>query len=149
MAAQFTQFSVVEGSLFLVWIVAVFWPLVYSFRHKTSFALSMTVGLLLGYLVQVIWALMYNLDLVTIWLWEDLWMRPTEAKQPSGWITFISAGFLHSQFDATHVLGNILVISLVGIPLEQRLGRKRFAAIYFIGLIGGSIAWFLFNIESS
>jgi membrane associated rhomboid family serine protease len=149
MAAQFTQFSVVEGSLFLVWIIAVFWPLFYSFRHKTSFALSMTVGLLLGYLVQVIWALMYNFDLVTIWLWEDLWMRPTEAKQPSGWITFISAGFLHSQFDATHVLGNILVISLVGIPLEQRLGRKRFAAIYFIGLIGGSIAWFLFNIESS
>ena len=149
MAAQFTQFSVVEGSLFVVWIIAVFWPLIYSFRHKTSFALSMTVGLLLGYLVQVIWTLMYNLDLVTIWLWDDLWMRPTEAKQPSGWITFISAGFLHSQFDATHVLGNILVISLVGIPLEQRLGRQRFAAIYFIGLIGGSIAWFLFNIDSS
>ena len=149
MAAQFTQFSVVEGSLFVVWINAVFWPLIYSFRHKTSFALSMTVGLLLGYLVQVIWTLMYNLDLVTIWLWDDLWMRPTEAKQPSGWITFISAGFLHSQFDATHVLGNILVISLVGIPLEQRLGRQRFAAIYFIGLIGGSIAWFLFNIDSS
>jgi len=76
-------------------------------------------------------------------------MRPTEAKEPSGWITFISAGFLHSQFDATHVLGNIMVIALVGIPLEQRLGRNRFFAVYFIGLIGGSIAWFLFNIESS
>ena len=38
-----------------------------------------------------------------MWLWEDLWMRPSEAKSPSGWITFITAGFLHSQFDATHV----------------------------------------------
>jgi len=76
-------------------------------------------------------------------------MVPTEAKQPSGWITFISAGFLHSQFDATHVLGNILVISLVGIPLEQRLGRNRFAVVYFIGLVGGSLAWFMFNIDSS
>ena len=76
-------------------------------------------------------------------------MRPTEAKEPSGWITFISAGFLHSQLDATHVLGNIMVIALVGIPLEQRLGRNRFFAVYFIGLIGGSFAWFLFNIESS
>ena len=126
MAAQFTQFSVVESCLFVSWILAVFWPLVYSYRHKTSFALSMTVALLLGYLVQVVWSLLYNFGLVEIWLWEDLWMRPSEAKSPSGWITFISAGFLHSQFDATHVLSNILVISLVGIPLEQRLGWRRF-----------------------
>lgn len=149
MAAQLMQFNGVETALFVVWLTLIFWPLYYSFRHKTSFALSMTVGLLLGYLVQVIWSLFYNLGFVELWLWEDLWMRPTEAKEPSGWITFISAGFLHSQFDATHVLGNIMVIALVGIPLEQRLGRNRFFAIYFIGLIGGSIAWFLFNIESS
>ena len=149
MAAQFTQFSVVESCLFVSWILAVFWPLVYSYRHKTSFALSMTVALLLGYLVQVVWSLFYNFGLVEMWLWEDLWMRPSEAKSPSGWITFISAGFLHSQFDATHVLSNILVISLVGIPLEQRLGWRRFTIIYFVGLIGGSVAWVLFNFESS
>ncbi|MBL6732607.1 MAG: rhomboid family intramembrane serine protease [Candidatus Poseidoniaceae archaeon] len=149
MAAQLMQFNRVETALFVVWLTVIFWPLYYSFRHKTSFALSMTVGLLLGYLVQVIWSLFYNFGFVDLWLWEDLWMRPTEAKEPSGWITFISAGFLHSQFDATHVLGNIMVIALVGIPLEQRLGRNRFFAVYFIGLIGGSFAWFLFNIESS
>ena len=149
MAAQLMQFNGFETALFVVWLAVILWPLYYSFRHKTSFALSMTVGLLLGYLVQVIWSLFYNLGFVDIWLWEDLWMRPTEAKEPSGWITFISAGFLHRQFDATHVLGNIMVIALVGIPLEQRLGRNRFFAVYFIGLIGGSIAWFLFNIESS
>lgn len=149
MAAQLMQFNGFETALFVVWLTVIFWPLYYSFRHKTSFALSMTVGLLLGYLVQVIWSLFYNFGFVDLWLWEDLWMRPTEAKEPSGWITFISAGFLHSQFDATHVLGNIMVIALVGIPLEQRLGRNRFFAVYFIGLIGGSFAWFLFNIESS
>ena len=149
MAAQLMQFNGVETALFVLWLAVILWPLYYSFRHKTSFALSMTVGLLLGYLVQVVWSLFYNLGFAEIWLWEDLWMRPTEAKEPSGWITFISAGFLHSQFDATHVLGNIMVIALVGIPLEQRLGRNRFFAVYFIGLIGGSIAWFLFNIESS
>ncbi|MEC7589667.1 MAG: hypothetical protein VX483_03890, partial [Candidatus Thermoplasmatota archaeon] len=76
MAAQFTQFSVVESCLFVSWILAIFWPLVYSYRHKTSFALSMTVALLLGYLVQVVWSLLYNFGLVEMWLWEDLWMRP-------------------------------------------------------------------------
>ena len=149
MAAQFTQFNAVEGLLFSIWLAVIIWPIYYSIRHKTSFALSITVGLLLGYLVQVIWSFFFNLDLVNIWLWEDLWMRPNEAKSPEGWITFVSSGFLHSQYDATHVLGNIMVIALVGIPLEQRLGRNRFIAVYFIGLIGGSFAWFLFNIDSS
>jgi len=62
--------------------------------------------------------------------------------------TFFSAGFLHSQSNATHVLGNILVIALVGVPLEQRLGTRRFALVYGIGLFGGSFAWYLFNLES-
>ena len=149
MAAKLTEFGAAESSLFIVWLLAVFWPLIYSYRHKTSFALSMTVALLLGYLVQVFWSLMYNFGWVDMWLWEDLWMVPSESKAPSKWITFISAGFLHSQFDATHVLSNILVISLVGIPLEQRLGWRRFTIIYFVGLIGGSVAWVLFNFESS
>ena len=149
MAAQFNSFGSVEWALFLVWVGVIVWPLLYSIRNKTSIALSITVGLLLGYLVQVVWTLFANQGWVDMWLWNDLWMIPSRAAEPSGWITFFSAGFLHSQFDATHVLGNILVISLVGIPLEQRLGMKRFSAIYLIGLFGGSFAWFLFNIEST
>ena len=47
--------------------------------------------------------------------------------------------------DVTHVLGNVLVIALVGIPLEQRLGAKRFTIVYVTGLLGGSIAWALIN----
>ena len=149
MAAQFNSFDGVEWALFLLWIGAIVWPLIYSVRNKTSIALSITVGLLLGYLVQVFWTLFANQGWVDVWLWSDLWMIPARASEPSGWITFFSAGFLHSQFDATHVLGNILVISLVGIPLEQRLGMKRFTAIYLIGLFGGSFAWYLFNIDST
>jgi membrane associated rhomboid family serine protease len=61
--------------------------------------------------------------------------------------TFFSAGFLHG--DALHVLGNILVIALVGVPLEQRLGVRRFATVYAVGLFGGSFAWYLFNSASS
>ncbi len=55
---------------------------------------------------------------------------------------------LHSPSDASHVLGNILVIALVGVPLEQRLGTRRFALVYGIGLFGGSFAWYVFNLDS-
>ena len=43
--------------------------------------------------------------------------------------------FQHGQFDATHVLGNILVISLVGIPLEQDWVEQDLLYT-FIGLLG-------------
>jgi membrane associated rhomboid family serine protease len=149
MAAQISSFGTVEWLVFMIWIIAIFWPIFYSIKNKTSIALSITVGLLLGYLVQVIWSIFYNQGWIDLWLWSDLWMVPSRASEPSGWVTFFSAGFLHSQYDATHVLGNILVISLVGIPLEQRLGMKRFAMVYAIGLFGGSFAWYLFNMNSS
>ena len=45
--------------------------------------------------------------------------------------------------DFIHVLGNILVIALAGVPLEQRLGGKRWIAVYFMGFLGGNIAWVL------
>ena len=47
-----------------------------------------------------------------------------------------------------HVLGNVVILALVGVPLEQRLGTKRFALIYFIGLLGGSLGWVVFNADS-
>ena len=147
MDAHIASFGTVEWALFLLWLCAVLWPIFYAIKNKTSIALSITVGLLLGYLVQVFWTIFARQGWVDVWLWNDLWMVPSRATEPSGWITFFSAGFLHSQFDATHVLGNILVISLVGIPLEQRLGMKRFTMIYLIGLFGGSFAWFLFNMR--
>ena len=35
-----------------------------------------------------------------------------------------SASFLHSQNDLMHVLGNVIILALVGVPLEQGLGTK-------------------------
>ena len=47
-----------------------------------------------------------------------------------------------------HVLGNVIILALVGVPLEQRLGSKRFAVVYAIGLLGGSLGWVAFNADS-
>ena len=55
--------------------------------------------------------------------------------------TLVTSGFVHSPGDALHVLGNIIIIALVGIPLEERLGRNKWLISYTIGLLGGSIAW--------
>ena len=62
------------------------------------------------------------------------------------WWHAVTAGFF-MLVDLMHVLGNV-VSSPCGGALEQRLGTKRYAIVYAIGLLGGSLAWTLANWES-
>ena len=148
MATVMSLFGTSEWLLFGLWVIALVWPIIYAIRHRTSLALSITVGLLLGYLVQVLSQFAFSNGWIGGWLWWDYVLIPNRISGAAWFHTFFSAGFLHSQSNATHVLGNILVIALVGVPLEQRLGTRRFALVYGIGLFGGSFAWYLFNLES-
>ena len=84
MAAPLSSFGTVEWALFRVWLCAIFWPIFYAIKNKTSIALSITVGLLLGYLVQVIWTMFARQGWVDVWLWNDFWMIPSRATDPSG-----------------------------------------------------------------
>ncbi len=128
-----------EGVLFAIWIIAIIGPLAWAWYHKASIAMGMTLSLLFGYIVQLIWNFFgaYELYLHVV-------MIP--ALVEDGHIhTLITSGFVHSPGDALHVLSNIIIIALVGIPLEDRLGRNRWLISYFIGLLGGSIAWTVAN----
>ncbi len=128
-----------ELFLLALWVLAILAPLVWAWREKASIAMAMTLSLLFGYIVQLIWVWTgYN------YLVVNLWMVPAWVEQ-GRLFTLISAGFAHSPSDPLHVLGNIVIIALVGIPLEQRLGRGRWLISYIIGLLGGSIAWTLAN----
>ena len=142
-------FNGAELMLLGLWVVAVLAPMIYAIRSGTSLAMGITVSVLLGAVVQVIWSMMFAWGLVHYWVWSDVVLVPVRAvKDPTFWHTLITAGFLHSQGDMMHVLGNVVILALVGVPLEQRLGTKRFAVIYFIGLLGGSLGWVVFNHDS-
>ena len=152
MATEMEFFGAGEWFLLLLWFTAIIWPLFYAIRHKTSLALSLTVGLLLAYLVQVVYLLgvrQFWLGSESWYMWSDFWLVPSRTSSFEWLHTLISAGFLHNPFDPLHVLGNILVIALIGVPLEQRLGMKRFTAVYLIGLVGGSVSWWLMNYDST
>ena len=140
-----TTFGASEWIILGVWILAVVSPIAYSIRNKTPIALGISVGLLLGYIVQYAFVVMASYGLEFRFVWFDFWLIPKRLDSVVYYPTLFTAGFLHSMSDVTHVLGNVLVIALVGIPLEQRLGTKRFTIIYVTGLLGGSIAWVLFN----
>ena len=147
MAYAMSVFGIAEWFFLLLWFASIIGPLIYAKINETSYALSLTVSVLFGYLIQVLWSLFAQWGLVDIWVWYDFWLIPSRTYSPLWIHTLFSAGFLHA--DALHVLGNTVILALIGIPLEQRLGGKRYLQIYFIGLFGGSFAWYIFNSASN
>ena len=132
-----------EEVLFGLWIVAIIGPLAWAWYHKASISMAMTLSLLFGYIVQLIWGWLLDYSELNE-LYIRVLMIPVLVE--NGYFhTLITSGFLHSWSDPLHVLGNIIIIALVGIPLEERLGRGRWLISYTIGLLGGSIAWTLAN----
>ena len=122
-----------------IWLIAVLSPLIHAWIKRTPIALGIGVSLILAWLVQSILEWNVGFDL----------MRALGALLPAWGLEsselhrYITAAWLHAN--TIHVLGNILVIILVGVPLEQRLGRGRFLLIYLIGVLGGNIGWTLAN----
>ena len=71
-----TTFGPSEWFIFLLWVVAIIAPIVYSITNKTSLALSITLSVLLGSVVQVLWSVCFRYDIVSTWLWYDFVLIP-------------------------------------------------------------------------
>lgn len=68
-------------------------------------------------------------------LLTDLSVRPADFSA-DGWTHLyglVTATLLHA--DAIHIIGNTLVLLLVGLPFEERVGRTRFLAVYLFGAV--------------
>ena len=129
-----------------VLIIVSLGPFVSAARNRTSFALAMVLSLLLAHFLQ------YTLSTLEHAIFEFhpidlLSVIPSLSDEPSHFHRMITAAWLHADF--LHVLGNVLVIALAGVPLEQRLGPKRWLAVYFLGFLGGNLAWILSHSDSN
>ena len=52
------------------------------------------------------------------------------------WWRLVTAGFLHAGI--LHLGMNMLILWLIGSPLEEMLGRGRYVLLYFVSLLAGS-----------
>ena len=64
------------------------------------------------------------------------------------WYRLVTSAFLHLQptegrFGILHILLNLYWIWTLGRVLEERLGHARFAAVYLLSAVGGSVLGFL------
>jgi len=76
-------------------------------------------------------------------LFDEWVMWPRAAALGGEWWRVVTSGFLHFGF--IHIAVNMLSLWMLGRDLERILGRVRFAAVYFLSLIGGSVAVMLFS----
>ncbi|MFC0429280.1 rhomboid family intramembrane serine protease [Kutzneria buriramensis] len=80
-------------------------------------------------------------------LFYDWVMWPQQAATQGEWWRVLTSGFLHIGF--IHLAVNMFSLWMIGRDLERVLGRIRFAAVYFLSLIGGSIGVMLFAAPNS
>ena len=139
-------FAPAEWLVLTLWLMAIVAPILYAVRTRTSVAMGITVSVLLGAVVQVMWSMLYTWGWVDYWVWSDFVLVPVRAFEPAFVHTLATAGFLHSQGDDARSRQRHHSRPR---PAEQWLGSKRFAIVYVIGLLGGSVGWVVFNADST
>ena len=113
----------------MLFLVIATTPYIVAFKQDTSIALATVLSLLLVTFFQMIIDMGF-LDFTPI---AFLSIIPKIADHPDQIHRFITCAWLHANW--IHVLGNILVIALAGVPLEQRMGKLRWILVYFLGLL--------------
>ena len=73
----------------------------------------------------------------------DFAMRPIYIALDGEYYRLITDAFLH--WSILHIAFNMLVLILLGPPLERLLGHFRFAVLYLLAAFGGSVASYLFS----
>jgi membrane associated rhomboid family serine protease len=71
------------------------------------------------------------------------WINAWAIHPGSSWADWILSGFAHVSF--LHIAMNMFVLWQFGTQLEPALGRARFSVLYFLSLLGGSLAVVLFG----
>lgn len=61
---------------------------------------------------------------------RELAFQPRFVGEPSSWYTVLTHMFVHA--DLMHVLFNMVFLMLIGVPLEERIGRRNFAICFFV-----------------
>jgi len=85
--------------------------------------------------------LVYVLQWTSAPVTGELTFVPYEAvAQP---YRFLTSAFLHSPSFVLHIVMNMYALWMLGPYLEQLLGRARFAALYLLSALGGSVGYFL------
>ncbi len=109
---------------------------------RTVFGGNVTDTPVVSYAIIAICVVVFVLQTARPSVTEQILFDPGAARdQP--W-RFLSAAFAHATI--THILFNMLALWMVGAQyLERLLGGARYAAVYLVSALGGSVVYMLFT----
>jgi membrane associated rhomboid family serine protease len=107
---------------------------------RTVFGGNVTDTPVVSYAIIAICVVVYVLQTARPGLTSDIWFAPYLGKSEP-W-RFLTSAFAHGGI--THILFNMLALWMVGAQyLERLLGGARYAAVYLVSAVGGSVVYLL------
>ena len=119
-------------------ILVVVGLLVAYYCIRNEFMVSQSL-VFINFTIFAVWAVIYRISPQMGYdAFFELGFRSMYLESPEfGLLTLISAMFMHGG--PMHLLMNMLILILLGVPFEDRIGSRAFLRIYFISGIIGSL----------
>ena len=121
-------------------VAVVLGGIIFSLVRRAPFSLTMAavIGAVFAIEVMESWLVISPLVL-------DLAFQPVHLTMPASSYTLFTSMFLHANF--FHLIFNMIALILIGPLLEERIGAPRFAVIYIVTGIIGTLAFGLMHLN--
>lgn len=123
----------------IVAIIVALLILVISYFKK----LSMTLALIIANLFVFVLSVFYSNEIISDLGFRPIYLSPDFIPQI---YTLFTSMFVHGGFE--HILVNMIVLFLIGLPFEHRIGGKKFLLIYIFTGFSATLFYSLFNLNS-
>lgn len=142
---EFFISHVIDGSLIAVLIII--GGLAYAAKQR----ILMSQAIIVVNFV-IFFLLMLTSPTLSFWtaqstVFKELAYQPSYLQDVPQLYTLFTSLFVHANF--VHILMNMIVFLLVGVPFEQRIGSTRFFVLYVATGIAGALLFTAFHLDSS
>ena len=121
--------------------------LVTHYCRRNGFMVSQSLVFINFSVFATWWILILLKPSMAVQAFITLGFQPMYLESPGfGLLTLISAMFMHGG--PMHLLMNMLILILLGVPFEDRIGSRSFLRIYFISGIIGSLLMGLISVSN-
>ncbi len=144
MGVKMELFSIITVLEIVLILIAV---LILPSKKKTMVAMILAIGNLLIFITHVIHEpklLSGSVSLISrdgpsahLLIWDELGYRILDIIKGDELYTLVTALFIHANL--VHIFANMLVLLLLGVPFEEKIGARNFAILFFGAGIGAAL----------
>ena len=126
-------------------VAVVLGGIIFSLVRRVPFSLAMAAVIGAVFAIEIMESWLVISPLVISPLIQDLTFQPVHLTMPASSYTLFTSMFLHASF--FHLIFNMIALILIGPLLEERIGAPRFAVIYIVTGMIGTLAFGLMHLN--